>query len=120
MAKPVWTNAQIIDQLDTGNHWSGTNLTYGFPTNANWTPYGEKNGFSPLNTNQQAAATLAITLWDQLIVPNFTLAADGTTANIKYSNTTTARTQAPTTSSPRPSGSGASRPSSTKPAMPWD
>ena len=89
MAKPVWTNAQIIDQLDSGNHWSGTNLTYGFPTNANWTPYGEKNGFSPLNATQQTVATLAIKMWDQLIVPNFTLAADGTTANIKYSNTTT-------------------------------
>ena len=89
MAKPVWTNVQIIDQLDSGNHWSGTNLTYGFPTNANWTPYGEKNGFSPLNATQQTVATLAIKMWDQLIVPNFTLAADGTTANIKYSNTTT-------------------------------
>jgi hypothetical protein len=29
-SKPVWTNQQVIDQLDSGLHWSGTNLTLGF------------------------------------------------------------------------------------------
>ena len=89
MAKPVWTNAQIIDQLDSGYQWSGSALTYGFPTTASWFPYDEKWGFSPLNSAQQTTATLAIRLWDDLIAPDFSLAANGATANIKYSNTTT-------------------------------
>src|SRR5262245_15124455 len=89
MAKPVWTDAQIILQMDSGAHWSGNSLTYGFPTTASWFPYGERSGFSALNGSQQAAATTAIKLWDDLITPQVTLAADGTTANIKFSNTTT-------------------------------
>src|SRR5262245_25032323 len=89
MAKPVWTDAQIILQMDSDAHWSGNSLTYGFPTTASWIPYGERSGFSALNGSQQAAATLAIKLWDDLITPQVILAADGTTANIKFSNTTT-------------------------------
>ena len=89
MAKAVWTDAQIINQLDSGSHWSGTNLTYGFPTDASWFPYGESAGFSTLNTAQRAAATQVMRMWDDVIAPDFTLAANGATANIKYSNTTT-------------------------------
>ena len=89
MAKPVWSDAQIIQQMDSGAHWSGTNLTYGFPTTASWFPYGERSGFSALNANQQAAATLVIKLWDDLIAPNLTFSANGAAANIKFSNTTT-------------------------------
>ena len=74
--------------MDSGAHWSGSNLTYGFPTTASWFPYGERNGFSALNTNQQAAATLVIKLWDDLIAPDVALAANGAAANIKFSNTT--------------------------------
>jgi serralysin len=89
MAKPVWTDAQIITQMDSGAHWSGSAITYGFPTTASWFPYGEQIGFSPLSVTQQAAATLAIKLWDDLIAPTITLATNSLTANIKYSNTTT-------------------------------
>ena len=89
MAKSVWTGAQIVAQLDTGYHWSGSTITYGFPANANWFPFGEKSGFSALNGNQQAAATLAIGLWDDLIAPDFSLAGNASTAKIKFSNTTT-------------------------------
>ena len=89
MPKPVWTDTQIIQQMDSGAHWSGSNLTYGFPSTASWFPYGERLGFSPLSATQQATATLAIKLWDDLIVPHVTLVADGAAANIKYSNTTT-------------------------------
>src|SRR5438105_4844960 len=89
MAKAVWTDSQVINQLDSGSHWSGLSLTYGFPTTASWFPYAEKNGFSPLNSSQQTAATLAIKLWDDLMAPDFSLAANGATANVKYENTTT-------------------------------
>ncbi|PWB64627.1 MAG: hypothetical protein C3F17_06425 [Bradyrhizobiaceae bacterium] len=89
MAKPVWSDSQIINQLDSGYHWSGSNWTYGFPTSASWFPYSEKNGFSALGAAQQAAATLSIKLWDDLIAPDFSLAGNGATATVKFSNTTT-------------------------------
>lgn len=89
MAKPVWTDAQIIAQMDSGAHWSGNSITYGFPTIASWFPYGEKAGFSPLSSVQQVTATLAIKLWDDLISPTVTRASNSLAADIKYSNTTT-------------------------------
>lgn len=89
MAKTVFTDQQIITQLNSGYKWTGQSLTYGFPTSASWFPYAEKNGFTPMSSAQQAAATLAIQLWDDLIAPDFTLAATPTSANVKYMNTTT-------------------------------
>lgn len=89
MAKPVWTNQQIIGQLDSGYEWSGLSLTYGFPTSADWFPYAEKTGFSALTSTQRTAATLTVKLWDDLIASDFTLAADGAAANVKFMNTTT-------------------------------
>jgi serralysin len=90
MAKTVFTDQQIISQLNSGYKQSGQALTYGFPTTATWFSYAEKTGFTPLSQAQQAAATLAIQLWDDLITPDFTLnTADPTKANVKYMNTTT-------------------------------
>jgi Ca2+-binding RTX toxin-like protein len=88
MAKPIWTNTQIIDQLDTGYHWSGNNLTYAFPTNANWLPSGEpeKSSFTALSAAQQAAAVSALSAWDSLIAPNFSLTTNTATANLKFGN----------------------------------
>lgn len=88
MAKPVWTSEKIVAQLDSGFHWSGSALTYSFPTSANWFAYGEKVGFSPLNGAQQAAATSAMKAWDSLISTSFTLTASNS-ATIKLANTTT-------------------------------
>ncbi|MCP8937228.1 M10 family metallopeptidase C-terminal domain-containing protein [Alsobacter sp. SYSU M60028] len=88
--KPTYSDSQIVSQLDSTYHWVGTDLTYGFPTStASWFPYDESTGSSALTSAQRAAATMAIGLWDDLIKPNFTLAADGSTANVKYDNTTT-------------------------------
>jgi serralysin len=89
MPKPVWSNAQIIDQLDSGLHWSGNTLTYSFPTSASWFPYGERVGFTTLNSAQQTAATLAIRLWDDLVSPDFQRVSSGASANVEYMNTTT-------------------------------
>jgi serralysin len=90
MAKPIWTNQQIINQLDSGYKWSGQSLTYGFPTTGSWFPYAEKTGASGLTASQKDAFTLAIRLWDDLITPDFSLASNGAAANIKAMNTTTA------------------------------
>ncbi|MGE0717028.1 MAG: M10 family metallopeptidase C-terminal domain-containing protein [Alphaproteobacteria bacterium] len=88
-AKPVYTNAQVINQLNSGYLWSGTSWTYGFPTTASWFPYGEKVGFSVLSAAQQSVATTAIKLWDDLIVPDVAFNSNGVAATIKYANTTT-------------------------------
>src|SRR5262245_55669573 len=89
MAKTVFTDLQVVNQLNSGYKWTSQSLTYGFPTSASWFPYDEKTGFTALSSAQQAMATLAIQLWDDLIAPDFTLAASGSTANVKYMNTTT-------------------------------
>ena len=57
LAKAVWTDTQITNQLNSGYHWTGLNLTYAFATDASWYPYSEKNGFSTLNSTQRAVAT---------------------------------------------------------------
>jgi serralysin len=88
-AKPVWSDAQVINQLDSGSHWSGNDLTYGFLTSASSFPYAEKTGFTEFNAAQKATATLAMKLWDDLITPDFTLSSNPQTANVKYANTTT-------------------------------
>jgi serralysin len=85
MAKSIWSNEKIFKQLDSGAHWSGGSLTYSFPTSASGLANGEAAGFSPLNGAQQAAATLAMELWDNLIAPNFTLVT-GNTANVTFAN----------------------------------
>jgi serralysin len=87
MAKPLWSTAQIVSQLDSGWHWSTQSLTYSFATNASWFPGYEAAGFSALNAQQRATASSAIKLWDDLIAPDFKLATGNT--NIKFSNTTT-------------------------------
>ena len=57
MAKSVWTDAQIISQMDSGLHWSGSNITYGFPTTANWFPYGEKDRLFAAGRHAAGGAT---------------------------------------------------------------
>lgn len=89
MSKPQWSNAQIIAQLDSGSHWSGTNLTYRFPSDGFWLEGGETDGFTPLNATQKAVATAVIKLWDDLINPDFSL-TQGANSDIKIANTTTA------------------------------
>lgn len=86
--KPLATLDQVIAQLDSGYRWSGLDLTYSFPTTASWFPYGEAAGFSAFTEAQKAAARTAISLWDDLISPDFREVA-GSTATIKYQNTTT-------------------------------
>jgi serralysin len=86
--KPIATLDQVIIQLDSGYRWSGLDLTYSFPTTASWFPYGEAAGFSAFTEAQKAAARTVISLWDDLIAPDFR-EVTGSTANIKYQNTTT-------------------------------
>ncbi|WP_395698979.1 hypothetical protein [Aquabacterium sp.] len=80
-----WTLAQVIAQLNTGNKWSGSTITYAFPTDAgSLYAGGEGAGFRAVNATQQAMMTLALTSWDELIAPNMQRVSAG-------SSTTAAR-----------------------------
>lgn len=94
MALSSWTDQQIINQLNSGYKWSGSIITYSFPTvvSAMATYSGEGSGFSALNSTQQARAELALTLWDDVIARSIQKVAAGTTAtsaNIEFGNSTT-------------------------------
>ncbi len=87
MTLAVWTDAQVLNQLITGYAWSGSTITYSFPTaNTYMTGTTEKTGFTPFNATQQAKAVLALGLWDDLIKPSM-VAASGST-NIEFGNST--------------------------------
>lgn len=70
MALPNWTLAQVYGQLNTGYVWSGSTITFSFPTSAAGFSGTEYDGFSPLNSAQTAAALQALQLWDDLIAPS--------------------------------------------------
>ena len=89
-----WNDNQIIDQLNSGFLWTTPDLTYAFPTTASWFPYTEGIGFSALNAVQQAAASLAIEQWDDLIAPDMDLSSSPETANVKLANTTSSTSYA--------------------------
>ncbi len=73
MALPIWTNQEVLDQLNTEFSWGSSVITYTFPTKSSGM-YGAssaKKGFSALNADQQVKAKLALQLWDDLIDPSF-------------------------------------------------
>ncbi|MDH4439852.1 MAG: M10 family metallopeptidase [Rhizobium sp.] len=92
MALATWTNQQVIDQLNSGSKWSGSVITYSFPTVASaMATYSGEAGFSAFNATQQARAELALTLWDDVIASSIQKVTAGTTstaANIEFGNAT--------------------------------
>lgn len=88
-----WTLTQVIAQLNTGNKWTGSTITYAFPTNAgSLYAYGEGAGFRAVNAAQQAMMTLALTSWDELIAPNMQQVGAGLSyqsSNIEFGYTST-------------------------------
>ena len=86
MAAPNWTLTQILNQLNTGNLWVGTEITYSFPTSSGFmhTGGGEGGGFQGLTGNQAALATYALTGWDDLITLDFVLGAGSTGIEFGY------------------------------------
>jgi serralysin len=86
----TWTNTQIVNNLlRAGLSWSGSTISYKFPTTApSWSfSTGEGSGFSALTASQKAAAVAAMTLWDDLIAPDFVEVTGA--SNITLQNTTT-------------------------------
>ena len=89
MAKNIFTDSQVIDQLTSGSRWYGSNVTYGFPKAASniYGGAGEKTGFSPLDSTQITAAELAILAWDDLIQTDF-LPSTTSYSDVEFGNTT--------------------------------
>lgn len=82
----TWTNDHIVDNLlRAGVSWSGSTITYGFPTSApGWSVGAEGRGFSTATSAQRTVARIAIGLWDDLMAPH--LAETSGAANITLQN----------------------------------
>ena len=96
MAKPVYTNSQVISQIDSGANWYtggavASTISYGITTNNSWFPsnYGEYAGWSAFNATQTLVAVTTIGLWDDVIAADITAASDPNAADIRFSNSTT-------------------------------
>ena len=89
MAIASWTQQQILAQLDSGYHWTGSTISYAFPTSSSGI-YGtqELAGFQGLNSVQQACATLALQTWDDLIAPDLLKSTSGS-SNIELGTSST-------------------------------
>ncbi len=88
MVKSTFTDSQIKTQLDSGYHWARGTISFAFPTTKTWVTSPKATGFSPLNSNQKAAAMNALGLWDDLIASRIVSAGSSTKAQIKLANTT--------------------------------
>ncbi|MBV5297750.1 MAG: M10 family metallopeptidase C-terminal domain-containing protein [Rhodoferax sp.] len=84
MALANWSSQQILDQLLSGASWSGSSITYAFPT-ASAGMYGstELSGFKALNATQQATATLSLQTWDDLMAADLQRTT-ATTSSIEF------------------------------------
>lgn len=73
MALSTWSDPLVINQLNSDSKWSGTVISYAFPTDASkiTTSGGEGSGFRALNAGQQEAAELSLFTWDDLIRQDF-------------------------------------------------
>lgn len=90
MALTNWSQTQVLEQLDSGRKWSGSTITYSFPTSAGalYGQQGETTGFRAANAAQQQLFVVALATWDELIAPNMTPDTAGST-NIEFGYTST-------------------------------
>ena len=88
MTLQVWSNAQILAQIGSGQYWSGSTITYSFPTtSANFSDQTTAAGFSGFSAQQQGMGTLAIGLWGDIIARNLVFTT-ATNSNIEMANST--------------------------------
>lgn len=75
-----WTDQQVIAQLNSGAKWTGDTISYSFAaTAASMYTVDEAQGFQAMSSEGQAAAELALRLWDDLISPDMVKSAPGST-----------------------------------------
>jgi Ca2+-binding RTX toxin-like protein len=87
MPLSTWTSPQVINQLNSNFLWSGSTITYAFPTTtAGLTAnYGESASFSAFAAQQKAMATIALGIWDDIIAPDMALTT-ASSSNIEFAN----------------------------------
>ncbi|MBE2263844.1 MAG: M10 family metallopeptidase C-terminal domain-containing protein, partial [Burkholderiaceae bacterium] len=85
MTAPNWTNAQVIAQLDSGYKWTGSTITYAFPTSLTgmFGVQGERTGFQAATASQQTTIRLALKCWDDLI-PQSLVETTSSSSNIEF------------------------------------
>lgn len=84
-----WTDAQVIQQLDTGYKWGTSVITYAFPTSAaDMYSKGEEIGFLAVNSVQQIIFEQALRAWDDLIPQTLTRTSNaGSDIEFAFSST---------------------------------
>jgi serralysin len=89
MTLAVWTQKQVLNQLDSGSHWSSDVITYAFPNSSNGM-YGQQEvaAFQGFNAAEQKAAELALLTWDDLIAPSLQKVTSSS-SNIEFGTMTT-------------------------------
>ena len=87
MSIPNWTNAQVISQLDSGDHWRGSTISYAFPTTRSgmYGTQSERPGFQAVDASQQAVIRLALKGWDDLI-PQIMEETTSSSSYVEFSN----------------------------------
>lgn len=81
-----WTDSQVLNQLVSGYSWSGSTITFAFPTTTSGlTGSTEKTGFTPLNAAQTSKALTALSLWDDLMQADL-VQTTSSTSNIEFGN----------------------------------
>lgn len=86
MAAANWTNQQVINQLVSGYRWTSGVITYAFPTSTvGMTGSTERSGFTSLSATQQNFATLALSLWDDVMGADL-VRTTSSNSNIEFGN----------------------------------
>ena len=82
-----WTNTQVLNQLKSGQQWTGTVITYAFPTTSSGMySQGESASFRAVTEAQQKTFVQAIQTWDDLIPQTFQQTASSG-SNIEFAFT---------------------------------
>jgi len=88
------TLQEVYDQLNTGLNWGSSIITFSFPLSSIglYINGGEGAGFTAMLSSGQASARLALSLWDDLILSDFTEIQPGASydsSSLEFGMTTT-------------------------------
>ncbi|MDA4846239.1 M10 family metallopeptidase [Hoeflea poritis] len=87
---PTFTDAQVINQIDSGYKWSGSQISYGFLNSGPSWANGEQTGFVAFNAQQKAATREIMELWDELIAVDLVeTGSNPASADVNFGNTNT-------------------------------
>lgn len=86
MNKPVYSNDQIINKLNSGYSLGNNNITFAFPDAA--FGYGEAAGFSAFNSTQKSVAREVMELWDDVSALSIS-ESSGNSGTVRFANTNT-------------------------------